>query len=67
MLAGAHKRELLTVQEVAAALAVHPATVRRRIAAGELRALRLGGKGSSIRIYERDLDAWLVATKETTT
>ncbi len=34
--------ELLTVQEVAGVLRLHPLSVRRRIAAGDLGAIRLG-------------------------
>jgi excisionase family DNA binding protein len=50
---------LLTVQETAERLAVHEDTVRRRIARGEIPAVQLGGRGSSLRIDERELEAWL--------
>ncbi len=45
--------ELLTVHEVAALLKVNPMTVRRYIAAGKLRAVRIG---RSIRISRSALD-----------
>ena len=59
MLTNAHTRELLTVKEVAARLGLHPMTVRRKIREGELRAMQLGGKGSSVRVPADALDAWL--------
>jgi excisionase family DNA binding protein len=52
---------LMTIDEAAMQLRVHPATVRRRIASGELEAVRLGrGDGRSIRIPSRALEALLV-------
>ena len=48
--------ELLTVNEVAERLKVHPITVRRHIKAGRLRALRAG---RSIRVRASDLEAFL--------
>jgi excisionase family DNA binding protein len=49
--------DLLTVDEVAAILRVHAQTVRRWIAAGDLRAHRPGKR--SMRIARRDLDRFL--------
>ena len=37
--------ELLHVKEAAAELGLHPVTIRRHIASGELRAVRLGRHG----------------------
>ncbi len=50
---------LLTVRETAARLGVSEDTVRRRIANGELPAVRLGGRGSSVRVDEGELRRWL--------
>ena len=54
-----HHREYLTVAEVAAALARSEPTVRRRIRAGELPAVQLGGHRSGVRIPRAGLQAWL--------
>ena len=59
MLTNAHTRELLTVKEVATRLGLHPMTVRRKIREGELRAVRLGGKGSSVRVDAAELERWV--------
>ncbi len=50
--------ELLHVKEAAKALSVTPRTVRKAIASGELRALRLGENGR-YRIRSSDLDDFL--------
>ena len=51
-----------SVSEVAEALRVSPETVRRKIAAGELNAIELGGGArKQYRILARDLAAWLGA------
>jgi excisionase family DNA binding protein len=50
---------LLDVKQTATLLHVSPATVRRRIAAGELEAFRVGRDGK-VRIRERSLDELLV-------
>jgi excisionase family DNA binding protein len=51
MATNAHDARLLTVAEVARALAVSPKTVRRRIASGELAAVRLGrGPKAPVRV-----------------
>jgi excisionase family DNA binding protein len=44
---------LLTVHEAAATLRVSKQTVWRRVRAGELRAVRLGGPGTAVRIPAR--------------
>jgi excisionase family DNA binding protein len=51
------QREYLTVAEVAAELACSEPTVRRRIRAGELPAVQLGGP--PVRIPRAGLEAWL--------
>lgn len=48
--------QLLTVQEVAERLRVHPITVRRHIKAGRLLAVRVG---RSVRVRATDLEAYL--------
>jgi excisionase family DNA binding protein len=54
---------LLTVDEVALRLKLSPATVRRRIADGELPELRVGhAQGRSIRISSHALESLLVPT-----
>ncbi len=55
----AHKSDLLHVKEAATELDVHPSTVRRAISSGELAAVRMGQNGH-LRIYRRDLQAFLV-------
>ena len=52
-------REFMSVSEVAMQLGVSTPTVRRKIAAGELPAVRLGGPGSSLRVPREGLAAWL--------
>jgi excisionase family DNA binding protein len=49
------KSPALTVQEAAKLLRVHPETIRRAIAKGELAAAKLG---RIIRISRQDLDAY---------
>jgi excisionase family DNA binding protein len=50
---------LLTVKEAAYKLRVSPLTIRRRISAGELEALQLGGPGKPLRIAPGALEALL--------
>jgi excisionase family DNA binding protein len=59
----ARDRELLHVKEAAEQLDVHEATIRRHIADGLLRALRLGENGR-YRIRRQDLDAFLVPSDQ---
>jgi excisionase family DNA binding protein len=59
--------EYLTVREVAAELSCSEPTVRRRIRAGELPAVRLGGRGSAVRVPRAGLDAWLWSAGISTT
>ena len=54
-----HGGAYLTVAEVAAELACSEPTVRRRIRAGDIPAVRLGGPGSGVRIPRAGLEAWL--------
>jgi excisionase family DNA binding protein len=49
----------LTVKEVARRLDLHEITVRRKIAAGEIPALQLGGPGCAVRVFEDELSRWL--------
>lgn len=59
MLTTANSRGLLTVNEVAARLRLHPMTVRRMIGDGRLPAVQLGGPGTSIRVDPVELEHWL--------
>jgi len=57
---------LMTVHEVAERLRVSPPTVYRRIAAGELPAVRLGaGPRAPLRVDDQELRAWLYAREAT--
>jgi excisionase family DNA binding protein len=49
----------LTVKETARRLDLHEITVRRKIRAGEIPALQLGGPGCAVRIFEDELASWL--------
>lgn len=53
------ERQWLTVRETAEKLAISEKSVRRQIAAGEIPALRLGPKGSAIRIPTDELAGWI--------
>jgi excisionase family DNA binding protein len=59
MSTAAHEREYLSIAAAADLLDVAPITIRRRIDAGELPAVQLGGRGSAVRIPRRAFDAWL--------
>jgi excisionase family DNA binding protein len=50
---------LLTVREVADRLGVHEQTVRRKIHSGVLPAVRLGARGTPLRIDADELERWL--------
>jgi excisionase family DNA binding protein len=52
-------RHLLTVAEAARRLRLSEKTVRRRIRAGELPALRLGDGRAPLRVSADELDAWI--------
>lgn len=56
------QRPLLTIPETAARLNLSEHTVRRRIASGELPAVRLG---ALIRIDPDDLEQWLAERRTT--
>lgn len=56
MLAYADKDEFLTVKELAAEWRQHPATIYRKIAAGEISAVRLGDESSALRIPRGELE-----------
>jgi excisionase family DNA binding protein len=49
----------LHVKEVAAELRQHPATVYRKIHAGEIPHVRLGGDRSALRVDRSELERWL--------
>src|SRR6266511_1176838 len=66
MLANADTRRLLTVREVADRLQLHEMTVRRMIAEGRIPAVQLGGRGTSIRVPEAELERWLFADDDVT-
>lgn len=53
---------LLTVDEVAERLRVHPASVYRKVHAGDIPAVRLTDHGP-LRISATDLDDWLDARR----
>ena len=48
--------EYMTVQEIADRCRVHPATIRRHIAAGRLKAVRIGRR---VRVKAEDLERYL--------
>ncbi len=52
--------KLLTVDEVAKRLRLHPITVRRHIRSGRLPATRIG---RSVRVREEDIEATMVQRK----
>jgi excisionase family DNA binding protein len=49
----------LSVKEVALRLGIHEQSVRRKIAAGEIPAMQLGGPGCALRVLEDELSSWL--------
>jgi excisionase family DNA binding protein len=53
------EERMLTVQEVVARLRVHPNTVRRWLAAGELKGARLGGTKAGWRIPESEVERYV--------
>lgn len=56
------KDEWLTVAEVAAALRLHPDTIRRLLRRGELKGSFIGGRGG-YRIAASDVEAFMAAAK----
>ena len=61
----AEKPTWLTVKETARRLDLHEITVRRKIKAGEIPALQLGGPGCAVRVMEDDLRSWLAEHRNT--
>jgi excisionase family DNA binding protein len=60
MLSNAKRRDsLMRVKEVASALDQHPATIYRKVHAGQLPAVRLGEGRAAIRIPRDELEHWL--------
>jgi excisionase family DNA binding protein len=55
------QQQLLTVQAVAQRLGQSRFSVYRKIAAGEIPAIRLGGGTAALRVRESELEAWLEA------
>jgi excisionase family DNA binding protein len=53
------QRRLLTLDEIASTLGLSRRTVERRVKAGEIPALQLGGPRTAIRVPADELDAWL--------
>jgi excisionase family DNA binding protein len=58
--ADVHELNLLTIREASALLKQSERSVRRKVRSGEIPAIRLGGPGSSLRIPEDELEAWLL-------
>lgn len=58
------QRQLLTLDEVAERLRVTRRAVERKVRAGELPALQLGGPRTAIRVDERELEEWLRGPRE---
>lgn len=56
------REQWLTVAEVAAALRLHPDTVRRLLRRGELKGSFIGGRGG-YRIAAADVEAFMAAAK----
>ena len=56
--------ELLTVDEVARRLKVHPETVRRWLRADQLHGVRFGGKRTGYRIRMSDLQLFISGNKQ---
>ena len=56
--------ELLTVDEVARRLRVHPETVRRYLRAGQLRGVRFGGRRTGWRIRASEVELVLSGAKQ---
>lgn len=52
----------LTLHEVAIILAVHPNTIRRLVARGEMGAIRIGKRGD-VRIRRADLEEYILARR----
>ncbi len=52
-------RQLLTVRQASARLAISEKSVRRLIARGELPAVQLGGPRNAVRIDAAELEDWL--------
>jgi excisionase family DNA binding protein len=61
MATNTHEHRYLSVAEVALRLGVSAPTVRRKIDSGQLKAVRLGEPGSSVRVSSRELEAWLAS------
>ena len=55
---------LLTVEEVAARLRVHPETIRRWLRAGQMRGVRVGGRRSGWRVRVTEVDLVLAGARQ---
>lgn len=49
----------LSVREVPLRLGIHEQSVKRKISAGQIPALQLGGPGCALRVLEDELERWL--------
>jgi putative resolvase len=56
--------QLLTVDQVARRLQLHPATIRRWIKAGRLHAISLGSDRAGWRIRRSDVEALIQGTRQ---
>jgi excisionase family DNA binding protein len=54
----------LTIPEVAETLRVSTATIHRLVSNRQLPAVQLAGRGSTLRVSERELHAWLFGSSE---
>ena len=55
----ANPRRLLRIDEAAARIDQHRSTLYRKVATGELPAVRLGSGRAALRVDEHELDRWL--------
>jgi excisionase family DNA binding protein len=60
------QRRLITIDQAAERLGLSRRTVERKIEQGLIPALQLGGKGTAIRIDERELAEWLAERRTST-
>jgi excisionase family DNA binding protein len=62
----ASQRALLTIPEVAERVRVSRSTIRRRIDAGEIPAVKLGSTPQApVRVDEQELERWITSSRVT--